>query len=249
MFVGHDSNFYGTTTGSGFNNYGTVFELTSAGAESLVHSFTSVSGPPNGLTEAGDGTFYGATSYNDKGSPSTVFQLGVTGSPGSLSFGAATPSVNENASSVSLTVARTGGSGGAGAVNYATANANANTDTDSYPNPYAHAHLDAHPDTHAHAHAAPGRHANSYPNATTGDAYPDAGYPRPNSNDADTHPSTDAHPARYHADQPAGRPFHRGRGGPAAGRQRRRPRYRPGQRAVLPRRHVAGQRFVGALPL
>lgn len=58
----NDGNFYGTTWSGGANNEGTVFELTRAGVETVLYSFTGVAdgqGPTAGLIQAKDGNFYG----------------------------------------------------------------------------------------------------------------------------------------------------------------------------------------------
>lgn len=57
-----DGNLYGTTWGGGANNEGTVFELTRAGAETVLYSFTGVAdgqNPTAGLIQASNGNFYG----------------------------------------------------------------------------------------------------------------------------------------------------------------------------------------------
>lgn len=75
-----DGNFYGTTVGGGASgNYGTVFEITPAGALTTLHSFDSTDGstPPSGLVQATDGNFYGTTGDGGTYDGGTVFRLSV----------------------------------------------------------------------------------------------------------------------------------------------------------------------------
>jgi uncharacterized repeat protein (TIGR03803 family) len=64
LVQGHDGNFYGTTSDTGFVGQGTVYKLTSSGTFTLLHSFTGLSDggvPRSGLIQASDGNFYGDT--------------------------------------------------------------------------------------------------------------------------------------------------------------------------------------------
>jgi uncharacterized repeat protein (TIGR03803 family) len=57
-----DGNFYGATVLGGTNGDGTVFEVTPAGVETILYSFTGIAdgeSPSSGLTQGGDGSFYG----------------------------------------------------------------------------------------------------------------------------------------------------------------------------------------------
>ncbi len=64
LVLGRDGNFYGTTTSSGANGYGTVFSLDpSSGVVKVIHDFDSFTNPAVALTEGADGVFYGTTSY------------------------------------------------------------------------------------------------------------------------------------------------------------------------------------------
>jgi uncharacterized repeat protein (TIGR03803 family) len=67
LIQGRDGNFYGTTSGGGQFNQGTVFRVTPGGDETVLYSFAggaSDGAQPNpGLIEGADGTFYGTTSY------------------------------------------------------------------------------------------------------------------------------------------------------------------------------------------
>ncbi len=63
-----DGNLYGTTSTGGLSgNWGTIFEITSAGTLTTLHQFCSQTncadgaGPQGGLTQATDGNFYGTT--------------------------------------------------------------------------------------------------------------------------------------------------------------------------------------------
>lgn len=65
LMQGNDGNFYGTTTGGGKNESGTMFQLTPAGVETVLYSFpkSSVPGPDTNLVQASDGNLYGASFY------------------------------------------------------------------------------------------------------------------------------------------------------------------------------------------
>jgi uncharacterized repeat protein (TIGR03803 family) len=67
-----DGNFYGTTDQGGTYNRGTLFQITSGGAEKILHSFSSA-GHVGQLIQATDGNLYGMKSGStDSGS---VFKL------------------------------------------------------------------------------------------------------------------------------------------------------------------------------
>jgi uncharacterized repeat protein (TIGR03803 family) len=74
-----DGNFYGTTSYGGANNYGTVFEITQSGTETVLHSF---SGAPNDgqeplapLLQGSDGNLYSTTYVGGANSVGTVFKV------------------------------------------------------------------------------------------------------------------------------------------------------------------------------
>src|ERR1700685_1750999 len=77
-----NGNFYGTTASGGVNgNYGTIFETTSKGKLTTLHSFCSEKGCPDGaaafggLVRATNGIFYGATFTGGTDAFGTVFSL------------------------------------------------------------------------------------------------------------------------------------------------------------------------------
>jgi len=59
---------YGTTHSGGSYSYGTVFSITTSGAESVLHSFSGTQGayPEAGLIGV-KGTLYGTTAYGGSG--------------------------------------------------------------------------------------------------------------------------------------------------------------------------------------
>ena len=71
LVQGSDASFYGTTSGGGTNNTGTVFKISTNGALTRLYSFGSVqdtngvaldgAGPVAGLVQGSDGSFYGTT--------------------------------------------------------------------------------------------------------------------------------------------------------------------------------------------
>jgi uncharacterized repeat protein (TIGR03803 family) len=93
---GSDGNFYGTTSGGGTNNEGTVFRISPSGSETNLYTFVgSPDGayPPAGLVQGTDGNFYGTTAgggTNDipGGGDGTVFRISPSGTYTTLySFG------------------------------------------------------------------------------------------------------------------------------------------------------------------
>ena len=87
-----DGNFYGTTNYGGTSNNcgtfacGTVFKITTGGTETILHSFCTQSGCPDGsspqagLVQGSDGNLYGATFYNGVANGSgTVFKITTSG--------------------------------------------------------------------------------------------------------------------------------------------------------------------------
>ena len=103
LVQGSDGNFYGTTSygGIGYDKSypltgnGTIFQITSGGTLTTVHSFTGTDGanPLGGLLQASNGTFYGTTSGGGE-DYGTFFSLlmgvggpAITLSPTALNFG------------------------------------------------------------------------------------------------------------------------------------------------------------------
>ena len=83
LVQGADGNFYGTTPQGGTSNAGTVFQVTPAGALTLLYSFTGAGDggyPSAGLIQGTDGNFYGTTSQGGAANAGTVFQMTPIGS-------------------------------------------------------------------------------------------------------------------------------------------------------------------------
>jgi uncharacterized repeat protein (TIGR03803 family) len=79
LVQGTDGNFYGTTSQGGANGYGTVFNMTPAGALTVLYSFSGRpkggANPEAGLVQATNGYFYGTTSGVYADSYGTVFKM------------------------------------------------------------------------------------------------------------------------------------------------------------------------------
>ncbi len=78
-----DGTLYGTTDNGGSNDNGTVFAITTSGAETVLYKFAG--GPEDGSTPSGalinvNGTLYGATSDGGAGGEGTVFSITPSGS-------------------------------------------------------------------------------------------------------------------------------------------------------------------------
>jgi uncharacterized repeat protein (TIGR03803 family) len=81
LIQGADDNFYGTTSQGGAFGAGTVFQWTSAGALTVLYTFTGAAdggNPYAGLIQS-DGSFYGTASSGGASSAGTVFQLSPSG--------------------------------------------------------------------------------------------------------------------------------------------------------------------------
>jgi len=96
LLQGHDGNFYGTTPLGGASSAGTLFKVTPAGAETVLHAFTASTTdgaqPYTGVIQGTDGNLYGTTSAGGStscvGGCGTVFKSTTAGAESVLySFG------------------------------------------------------------------------------------------------------------------------------------------------------------------
>ncbi len=78
-----NGNFYGTTYEGGSENEGTIFELTAAGALTILHDFAtqSIDGtyPVGGLVQGTDGNLYGVTPHGGKYGFGIIFKITTGG--------------------------------------------------------------------------------------------------------------------------------------------------------------------------
>jgi uncharacterized repeat protein (TIGR03803 family) len=76
-----DGNFYGTTSGFGSSNDGTIFKITPGGTLTTLHTFDGADGQQSfaALLQAASGEFYGTTSIGANSACSegcgTIFSL------------------------------------------------------------------------------------------------------------------------------------------------------------------------------
>lgn len=79
--LGSDGHFYGTTNEGGDYDHGTIYQCTTEGVLTILHSFTYPSGnqPVGELVEAGDGAFYGVTEYGGDQSAGVAFKISKDG--------------------------------------------------------------------------------------------------------------------------------------------------------------------------
>lgn len=73
-------NLYGTTLYGGAHGYGTVYEISSSGTESVLYSFTGGAdgGAPSGTLVLSAGTLYGTTTFfGSENAGGTIFELNV----------------------------------------------------------------------------------------------------------------------------------------------------------------------------
>ena len=77
LMLDTNGNFYGTTTGGGANSDGTVFEITSGGKLTTLHSFDITDGyePEVGLIQATNGELYGTTSEGGTSADGTIYEM------------------------------------------------------------------------------------------------------------------------------------------------------------------------------
>jgi uncharacterized repeat protein (TIGR03803 family) len=78
---GRDGNLYGTLGQGGTRNFGTVFQITPAGAIKTLYNFAGTDGaqPSSGLTLGTDGDFYGTTYGGGLNSAGTIFKITPAG--------------------------------------------------------------------------------------------------------------------------------------------------------------------------
>jgi len=88
LVQGSDGYFYGTTSGGGTSNYGTVYKMSATGAYTSLYSFTNGNdgaNPVAGLVQGRDGSFYGSssqggnTSLNNGSGYGTIFKITTNG--------------------------------------------------------------------------------------------------------------------------------------------------------------------------
>jgi uncharacterized repeat protein (TIGR03803 family) len=81
LLQGSDGSLYGTTSGGGdVTNAGTVFQITTDGTFTSLYSFSGGGDgdyPQAGLTQGGDGSFYGTTAAGVASGFGTIFRLTV----------------------------------------------------------------------------------------------------------------------------------------------------------------------------
>lgn len=77
LVLGADGLLYGTTTYGGYYDYGTAFQISTAGELTILHDFSGSDGtyPDAALLLANDGNFYGTTSGGGTYDAGTVFRL------------------------------------------------------------------------------------------------------------------------------------------------------------------------------
>jgi uncharacterized repeat protein (TIGR03803 family) len=76
----NDGNFYGTTSGGGITDQGTLFRMDATGAVTPLETFSGTDGAqPFGLVRAADGQFYGMTAQGGEFGWGTVFRFSPAG--------------------------------------------------------------------------------------------------------------------------------------------------------------------------
>ncbi|MBV9063446.1 MAG: hypothetical protein JOY77_11045 [Alphaproteobacteria bacterium] len=83
LTIDKDGTLFGTTVAGGENNFGVVYRVTSAGSESVVHSFApgDGAGPMGGVVLDSKGNVFGTTSAADgDGGPGNIFEVASDGS-------------------------------------------------------------------------------------------------------------------------------------------------------------------------
>jgi uncharacterized repeat protein (TIGR03803 family) len=99
LVVGTDGKLYGTASGSGTNNLGWVFSITTDGQFTKLASFNNTNGanPMAPLIQAGDGNFYGTTANGGASNLGTVFKMTAGGQITTLASFAGTNGANPQA--------------------------------------------------------------------------------------------------------------------------------------------------------
>lgn len=79
LVLGPDGTLYGTTTEGGYDDFGTIFQITTDGTLTILHDFRGTDGtfPDASLIQANDGQLYGTTSGGGPYDAGTVFRLGT----------------------------------------------------------------------------------------------------------------------------------------------------------------------------
>jgi uncharacterized repeat protein (TIGR03803 family) len=89
LVQGTNGNFYGTSAFGGSQGGGSIFEITSVGSVTLLHSLPQLdAGTGAALTLGADGNFYGTTAANQLNGAGTLFRITPSGGFGAYSFGA-----------------------------------------------------------------------------------------------------------------------------------------------------------------
>jgi uncharacterized repeat protein (TIGR03803 family) len=98
LVLGTDGNFYGTTSGGGKLNYGTVFKITPGGTLTTLHSFVFSDGedPSAALVQGTDGNFYGTTFLGGSTTQGTIFKITPEGTLTTLHAFAGRPTDGAN---------------------------------------------------------------------------------------------------------------------------------------------------------
>ncbi len=86
LIQAEDGNIYGTTRGTemagGDNSLGTVFQVTTSGTLTTLHTFAGNDGEgANGLVQGRDRSFYGTNAYGGISNGGTIYKLTVTTHP------------------------------------------------------------------------------------------------------------------------------------------------------------------------
>src|SRR5215472_16632340 len=100
LVQGSNGNFYGTTVSGGAFFQGTIFQMTSSGAITVLHSFNSFFGegavPVAGLVQGNDGNFYGSTALGGTRFQGTVFKIDAAGNFSTLHSFSGSPGEGAN---------------------------------------------------------------------------------------------------------------------------------------------------------